>query len=486
MRSIGQFSLNKLLLVAASLSLTGWSCLMLAQLSLAQTPFTVYYNPDYDIQIDYPNDWTVKHDNLPRYQVVRFSAPEIEEQETSLRTIIYIPATVAVAVQPLDSANMTTDQFIDQFLDSTYTSPSEFRILETSNTTFAGIDSSKITMYEYVNNGNSKVIRVIGTQNGTAYMIKYAAAPGQYDEYLPVAERMINSFAISSVQDVDEFSQISSPSLGSINATSSVSSEPAQQPLLIQNQSSPFLLQPKSEEQSLVELPDRIIVTDEVLGDSRLPARANVISGQLQELNSQGETKGELSRFYSPVRFHFDDPSQIGLLGISHLLLGPIKSYDTPNDILEESRYYTNVPLNEQVVVELDQPGLNYFIASVQFANNTMGVYSNIMDNKGFTKSSDEDFLDFKIDEGNDYIILDDSDIDNIQSDPLFQQIASNIICSDLAEYGFPVCQQPTATTPSVNQPMLPQGVDSIFDDEDTSDDNDNDNDDNEDNDDNN
>lgn len=110
------------------------------------------------------------------------------------------------------------------------------------------------------------------------------------------------------------------------------------------------------------------------------------------------------------------------------MLLGPIKSYDILNDILEESRYYTHVPLNEQVVLELDQHGLNYFIASVQFANNTMGVYSNIMDNKGFTKSSDEDFLDFKIDEGNDYIILDDSDIDNIQSDPLFQQIASNII----------------------------------------------------------
>lgn len=65
------------------------------------------------------------------------------------------------------------------------------------------------------------------------------------------------------------------------------------------------------------------------------------------------------------------------------MLLGPIKSYDTLNDILEESRYYTNVPLNEQVVLELDQPGLNYFIASVQFANNTIGVYSNIMDNKG-------------------------------------------------------------------------------------------------------
>lgn len=143
MCSIGQISLNKLLVVAVSLSLTGWSCLMVAQLSLAQTPFTVYYNPDYDIRMDYPNDWTVKHDNLPPYQVVRFSAPEIQEQETSLHTIIYIPATFAVAVQQLDSANMTSDKFIDQFFDFAYSSPSEFRTIETSNTTLAGMDAKK-------------------------------------------------------------------------------------------------------------------------------------------------------------------------------------------------------------------------------------------------------------------------------------------------------------------------------------------------------
>lgn len=124
------------------------------------------------------------------------------------------------------------------------------------------------------------------------------------------------------------------------------------------------------------------------------------------------------------VRFHFDDPGQAGLVGVRHLLLGPIKSYGTPSDILEESSYYTNNPLNEQVVLELDQPGLNYFIASVQFANDTTGVYSNIMDNKAFgTKSSAEDYLEFKMDEGNDYNILEDSEIDNIQRLTIFSQI---------------------------------------------------------------
>lgn len=47
-----------------------------------------------------------------------------------------------------------------------------------------------------------------------------------------------------------------------------------------------------------------------------------------------------------------------------------------------------------------------------------------------------------------------------------------------MAEYGFPICQQPTAITPSISQPTFLQGPGSIFDDQDAGDDND-DNDDN-------
>jgi hypothetical protein len=76
----------------------------------------------------------------------------------------------------------------------------------------------------------------------------------------------------------------------------------------------------------------------------------------------------------------FSYTNLIGLVNIKHLLLGPIKNYESPNDILSDSRYFKDVPLNEQVLLEMDNPGSNYFIASVQFANGSQGVYSNIMD----------------------------------------------------------------------------------------------------------
>ena len=289
------------------------------------------------------------------------------------------------------------------------------------------------------------------------------------------AKRMIDSFPFTPISVTTEPSQRLVPSIIQPNNANGLTGEPA---VDIGQDQAEILLQPKSEVVNLVELPNRLIVTDDTQGDNRLPPRSTVVNGQLNEFPTPGATAGDLNSYYPVIRFHFDDPGQVGLLGVQHLLLGPIKSYDSPSDILEESRYYTNVPLNEQVVLEMDQPGLNYFIASVQFTNDTTGVYSNIMDNKAFgTKSAAEDYLEFKMDEGNDYNILEDSDIDNIQSDPIFQQIASDIICSDLREYGFQVCQQGAAVSASnMSQLTFSQ---SIFEDQNADDDNNGDNGDN-------
>lgn len=65
-------------------------------------------------------------------------------------------------------------------------------------------------------------------------------------------------------------------------------------------------------------------------------------------------------------------------------------------------------------------------------------------------KSQGEDYLDFQMDEGAGFNILDKSDIEDIQSDPGFQQAASNIICSELNNNGLQVCQPETASTPNI------------------------------------
>lgn len=192
-------------------------------------------------------------------------------------------------------------------------------------------------------------------------------------------------------------------------------------------------------------------MTDDIFGDSRLPLESYITNGIVTDIASSGSTKGELNQWYPIVIFSFNEPSQIGLVNVGHVLSGPIKSYDAPEDILEEVNYWKDVPLNEQVVLEMNQPGLNYLVAAVQFANGTYGVYSGTMDvDASGSKSEGEDFLDFQMDEGSDFNILDKSDIEDIQSDPGFQQAASDIVCSELNKNGFQTCRQKPASTPNI------------------------------------
>ena len=109
------------------------------------------------------------------------------------------------------------------------------------------------------------------------------------------------------------------------------------------------------------------------------------------------------------------------------------------------------------------------------------------------TKSSAEDFLDFQMDEGEDFNVVDKAEIGDIESDPQFQRAASAIICSDLDTYGFQVCRAAAPSDPSMVESQQPSStasddITSLFDnggeDEDEEDNNNgDDNDDNDDND---
>jgi hypothetical protein len=157
--------------------------------------FKKYENKDYNITIDYPSKWKNSENNLAQNQIVIFSAPEVEEKESSVSTIIYIPARVVLASQQTPSNNMTLENFTNYFIDSAYSSPDEYKIINTSKTTLAGNEAVELLMYEYVDDKTSKVMRVISLfDNDTAYMIKYIAEPGKFSKYLPIVQQMIDSF----------------------------------------------------------------------------------------------------------------------------------------------------------------------------------------------------------------------------------------------------------------------------------------------------
>jgi hypothetical protein len=197
------------------------------------------------------------------------------------------------------------------------------------------------------------------------------------------------------------------------------------------------------------ELPQSLRVTDSAMGDAQLPLRASIINNEpIGELANASQDKGELGEYFPIVAFHFDKKPvgfEDGSTIVNHVLLGPIKSYDSADSVLGEANYWKDIPLDKKVALETDHPGLHYFIASVQFANGTSGIYSGMMEvNATGIKPSADESIQFQLGPENvasGVAKIDQSDMQASESDPVFQQIASRIICSDLSNNGFEVCE---------------------------------------------
>ena len=197
------------------------------------------------------------------------------------------------------------------------------------------------------------------------------------------------------------------------------------------------------------ELPQSLQATDSAMGDAQLPLRASIVNNELiGELANASQDKGELGEYFPVVAFHFDKKPvgfEEGSTIVNHVLLGPIKSYDSADSVLSEANYWKDIPLDKKVALEIDHPGLHYFIASVQFANGTSGIYSGMMEvNATGIKPSTDESIQFQLGPANiasGVAKIEQSDMKASESDPVFQQLASRIICSDLSNNGFEVCE---------------------------------------------
>jgi hypothetical protein len=197
------------------------------------------------------------------------------------------------------------------------------------------------------------------------------------------------------------------------------------------------------------KLPQSLLVTDSAMGDAQLPLRASIVNNEpIGELANASQDKGKLGEYFPVVVFHLDEKPvgfETGSTIVKHVLVGPIKPYESADSVLSEANYWQDIPLDKKVALETDHPGLHYFIASVQFANGTSGIYSGMMEvNATGIKPSADESIQFQLGPENvasGVAKIDQSDMKASESDPVFQQIASRIICSDLSNNGFEVCE---------------------------------------------
>jgi hypothetical protein len=118
---------------------------------------------------------------------------------------------VYVAVKNLTNNNTSLRQFADQEIGllkrpPAVTSPTEDTsartILESGPATIAGNTSAhKVVYTEKVSGTLSKIMEVYTVKGNRGYILTYLAYTGIYDKYLPIAQKMVDSFNLASTRN---------------------------------------------------------------------------------------------------------------------------------------------------------------------------------------------------------------------------------------------------------------------------------------------
>ncbi|MGC1135831.1 MAG: hypothetical protein WA941_23605 [Nitrososphaeraceae archaeon] len=159
------------------------------------TNFLTYEDPDYGWKIQYPSDWQTeeeKEEGEGGSNSVSFVSPI---ESTSDR----YPETLIVSVYPF-SQNLSLDEFSGQTF-SVIASRTDFTLIQSDRTTIGdNNNSAQIFVYTYSDPimGQTEAMNIETISGEKAYVIEYYAKPETYSQYLPIVQKMINSFELIS------------------------------------------------------------------------------------------------------------------------------------------------------------------------------------------------------------------------------------------------------------------------------------------------
>lgn len=152
--------------------------------------FFTYENPALGAKIQYPSDWKKEVKDV---STVDFFSPKENNSDRYLENL-------GIEVSSL-SQSMTLDEFTSHQIDFLNQSFPNFKIIDSKVTTLAGNPAHKV-VFNYGGEQQQhiplfKIIQIWMIRDNKIYIITSGAEFNKYSKYLPIIQKMIDSFGIS-------------------------------------------------------------------------------------------------------------------------------------------------------------------------------------------------------------------------------------------------------------------------------------------------
>jgi hypothetical protein len=150
--------------------------------------FPRYENPTLGITVQHPSDWLL--------------VGESDDKLNFLKDAV----AVEIDVDDLDPADTTLSDYANERVDDLREDRNDFELIEFEPVTISDGQPAQKAVYSFTGEDGEvvNVIRVWSVYQGKLYSIAYIADSNQYDQYLPIAQQIIDSFEIVGLSVSDD------------------------------------------------------------------------------------------------------------------------------------------------------------------------------------------------------------------------------------------------------------------------------------------
>lgn len=167
----------------------------------SSSSFLTYENPDYNLKIKVPPNWTVGEENLTSPYIVRIIPNDFLAERTSPVGIYIVADSPPPDRDTLSEWAANTESLFEAAGRLGY-----LRYIDSTNTTLSGMPAYSISYYDFTNSTvtpipNLKVTEttmfVPYTSGNVLFTVQYYAEPKYFDKYLHESRKAIESFQIT-------------------------------------------------------------------------------------------------------------------------------------------------------------------------------------------------------------------------------------------------------------------------------------------------
>ena len=179
--------------ITATPATTNNSTIFTSQQQLKKSTFLTYTNSTYEIKIQFPSDWLYRTSETSAgsvQRIVTFTSPKVLTTNSNKSIVV-----LTVGIEQLPFYNMPLDLYTNLTINNLRKSEPGFRLLASNEISLAGNKTAHKIIFTSDTMPNTMAVYAI--KGDKAYVIDYiAGSEATFSSYLPIAQKMIDSFQI--------------------------------------------------------------------------------------------------------------------------------------------------------------------------------------------------------------------------------------------------------------------------------------------------